>query len=233
MIRIETESKLKPFLWFTLYELLNMGAGVRPVKLSTTQFSDSMGSSQQSASRHLKSLEQMGLITRRIESDGSLVKITGDGMKALNKVYDVLKRQIEKGEEETFSFEGTVFSGMYQGAYYLSQGDYLDQIKKKLGFIPYLGTLNLRLKESELEQRRRLDRLPAVLLKGFKGPDRAFGGGRCYPLIVNDEVEGALIVADRTSYDLSVMEIIAPVSLRRHFGLEDGDTVRVSVSGPR
>ena len=121
---------------------------------------------------------------------------------------------------------------MYQGAYYLAQGDYSDQIKEKIGFYPYLGTLNLRLMEGDLEERRRLDRMPAIVLKGFKSCDRAFGGARCYPLVVNDEVEGALIVADRTVYDISVMEIIAPINLRSHFSLEDGDIVRVSISGP-
>jgi CTP-dependent riboflavin kinase len=41
-------------------------------------------------------------------------------------------------------------------------------------------------------------------------------------------VEGALIAADRTSYALSVLEVIAPVSLRERFGLEDGDKVKVA-----
>lgn len=232
MSGMDGRERMRPFLWFALYELLNLGAAAGSVKVSTTQLSNIMGSSQQSASRHLKLLEQMGLITRRIESDGSLIKITGDGMEALKKVYDVLKMEIEIRKEETFLFEGIVFSGMYQGAYYLAQGDYRDQIKEKLGFDPYLGTLNLRLREDDLEQRRRVDRMPAIVLKGFKSRDRAFGGARCYPLVVNDEVEGALIVADRTVYDLSVMEIIAPISLRSHFDLEDGDTVRVSISGP-
>ena len=72
--------------------------------------------------------------------------------------------------------------------------------------------------------------LPGVKLEGFKVEERAFGGARCYPLIVNGEVEGALIVADRTSYDLSVMEIISPVNLRKSLGLEDGDTVTITLT---
>lgn len=190
-----------------------------------------MDSSQQSASRHLKLLEQMGLVTRRIDSDGSLIRITVEGMKSLAEVYYSMKRYIEVSEVEPLNFEGTVFSGMYQGAYYLSQGDYRDQIRKKLGFDPFLGTLNLRLREGDLMQRHKLDRMPAITLKGFRSSDRAFGGARCYPLVVNNEVEGALIVPDRTRYDFSVMEIIAPINLRSHFNLEDGDTVKVSISG--
>ena len=37
-----------------------------------------------------------------------------------------------------------------------------------------------------------------------------------------------MIVADRSGYDLSVMEVIAPVDLRGRFGLEDGDLVRLT-----
>ncbi len=48
---------------------------------------------------------------------------------------------------------------------------------------------------------------------------------------MNGEVEGALIVADRSGYDLSVMEVIAPLDLRRRFGLEDGDVVRLVFPG--
>jgi len=227
------EGRLKPFLWFTLYGLLNLGAGSRPVKVSTTELSAVLGVSQQSASRHLRLLEQMGLVERRIDADGSLIRITDEGMRALNEVFYGLKRHLEGGEAEVFVFEGTVFSGLFEGAYYIGQRGYRDQIREKLGFDPYPGTLNLRLREADVERRRLLERLPAIVLEGFKDRERAFGAARCYPAVVNDDVEGALIVAERTSHDLSVMEIISPIYLRRHFGLEDGDTVRVSVSSPR
>jgi len=229
----DVHRRVKPFLWFTLYDLLNLGAGARPVKVSTTELSAVLGVSQQSASRHLQLLERMGLVTRRIDADGSLIGITEEGMRTLNEVFYGLRRHMEGGEAEALVFEGTVFSGLYEGAYYIGQMGYRDQIREKLGFNPYPGTLNLRLEEADLDGRRRLERLPAIILDGFKGRERAFGGARCYPVVVNDDVEGAIIVAERTTHDLSVMEVISPIHLRRHFGLEDGDTVRVSVSSPR
>jgi len=222
---------VKPHLWFTLYELLRSGAAGRPVRISTTELSARMGCSQQSASRHLRLLEQLGLVSRRIGSDGSLIRITSDGRRALEEVYYALKRQIEASAEEALSFEGTVFSGMYQGAYYISQEGYRKQIVERLGFDPYPGTLNLRLHEDSLEARRRLESMPGTPIEGFRGVDRAFGGARCYPVLVNDEVEGALIVADRTGYDASVIEVIAPISLRERFGLKDGDSVRLTYTG--
>ena len=225
--------QLRPYLLCTLVELLDLGAGAGPVRVSTTELASVMGVSQQSASRHLRLLEGMGMVSRRVEAEGSLISISAEGLGVLGEVCGVLRRGLEESAEDVLAFEGTVFSGMYQGAYYLSQGDYLEQIREKLGFEPYLGTLNIRIREGDLERRRSLDRMPSIRIEGFRGEGREFGGGRCYPLVVNGEVEGALVVADRTSYDLSVMEIIAPVSLRERFGLRDGDTVRVTISGPR
>jgi riboflavin kinase len=220
-----------PSLWFTLLELARLGCLRGAVRVSTTELAARLGCSQQSASRHLRALEGAGLVSRRIGSDGSLIRVTGEGRAALEAVYAVLRGELEGAEGEVFEFEGTVFSGMYQGGYYITRPGYRDQIVERLGFDPYPGTLNLRIGEADLEQRRRLDVLPGVHLDGFRDSDRAFGGARCIPLLVNGEVEGALIVAERTSYDLSVMEVISPVGLRERFGLEDGDTVRVTFVG--
>ena len=209
-----------------------MGANSGGIKISTTKLSHSLRSSQQSASRHLTLLQEGGLISKSVSSAGSLIKITEEGLRALNEVYVGLGNLLAEGEAETYLFEGKVFSGFFEGAYYLCQGDYRDQIMEKIGFDPYPGTLNLRLDESELEKRRRVELMPAIHLRGFKDEERAFGSARCYPVVINEEVEGALIVAERTTYDLTVMEIISPIYLRGHFGLEDGDKVKVSISSP-
>jgi len=235
MESLETEhgKQLKPHLWFTLYGLLNLGAWSRPVKVSTTELSTVLKVSQQSASRHLVLLDEMGLVSRRIDADGTQLRITEGGLRALNEVLYGLRSHLEGGEAEAFVFEGVVFSGLTQGAYYVGKREYRDQIREKLGFDPYPGTLNLRLRGADIERRRQMERLPSVVIRGFEDRERAFGSGRCYPAVVNDDVEGALVVADRTTYDLSVMEIISPVYLRGRFGLEDGDTVKVSISSSR
>jgi riboflavin kinase len=215
---------LKSFLWFTLYELFKLGASNKEIQISTTDLASLLGVSQQSASRHLQLLETMGQIKRRKRFGGSLISITRKGIGNLEDVYIKLKKEFEEGTKE-LSFKGIVFSGMLQGKYYITQPSYLDQIKEKLGFIPYPGTLNVRLIGDYMESRRVLEGWPTIVLKGFQSDDRAFGGARCYPLIVNGEVQGALIVADRTGYDLSVMEVISPLNLRKKLNLEDGDIV--------
>jgi riboflavin kinase len=222
---------LKPFLWFTLYELLGLGAGNGEVRVSTAELAVLMGVSQQSASRRLGLLEGLGLVVRGGGSGGSVIRVSREGLGRLEEVYFRLKEGLEGGAGELV-FEGAVFSGMFQGGYYISQPGYRDQIREKLGFDPFPGTLNVRLVGDYRESRRALGGWPAVVLEGFRSEDRAFGGARCYPLLVGGVVEGALIVADRSGYDLSVMEVIAAVDLRERFGLEDGDLVRLVFPGP-
>jgi len=222
--------RAKPHLWFTLYSLMRLGAVKVPVKVSTTELSRVLGGSQQSASRHLQLLEERGLITRRVDSEGSIVEITERGAEELRGVLVDLKMFMEGEEAEAFVFEGDVVSGLYEGAYYIGKGGYRDQIREKLGFDPYPGTLNVKIRQEDYERRRRLEARPAVVIEGFKNGERAFGACRCYPLLINDEVEGALIVADRTTHNTGVMEIVSPIYLRRHFSLSDGDRVRLAFS---
>ncbi len=225
--------KLKPHLWFTLYSLLTLGGGKAPVKVSTTELSHALGGSQQSASRHLQLLEELGLVTRRIDVDGSLVTLTETGLSVLDDVLQELKVHLEGVGAEVFVFEGTVVSGLFEGAYYISREGYRNQIMEKLGFYPFPGTLNVKLKPEDFDKRRRLEKHPSAILEGFKDGERSFGNCKCYPLLINDEIKGSLIVADRTIHDLSTMEIVSPIYLRRHFGLSDGDKVKISFLSPR
>ena len=134
---------MKPFLWFTLYVLLRQGAINRYVRISTSELSRITGASQQSASRHLKLLEKEGFISRKMESNGSLIRINEDGRNALENVYYTLRHRLEDINGEVYEFSGIVFSGMYQGGYYIMQEGYRKQIIEKLGFDP--GTIALTL----------------------------------------------------------------------------------------
>lgn len=225
---IHLSEKMKPHLWFTLYTLLKLGARTTPIKISTTYLSKIIGSSQQSASRHLQLLEERGLIDRQISTTGSRIQISGEGIGELDNVLQELRWYLEGEEAETVIFEGTVVSGLFQGAYYISKDGYREQIKKKLGFDPFPGTLNIKIKEEDTEKRRRLEQGPSIRIEGFRERDRAFGACNCYPLTLNEEIKGAMIVADRTLHDLSIIEIISPLYLRRHMGLADDDLIKIS-----
>jgi riboflavin kinase len=123
-----------------------------------------------------------------------------------------------------------VFEGLGEGAYYISLEPYRKQFIEKLGFDPYLGTLNLKLTtEYDVKARSELEAYPAVEVEGFKNENRTFGRVKCYPVILENKVKGALISALRSHYDASVIEIIAPVCLRKYLKLKDGHKVKVEV----
>lgn len=218
---------IKPHLWFTLYRLMKLGASVKPIKTSTSELAEEMDCSQQSASRHLQVLENEGLIDRSIDATGTLIEITDDGRRELGKVLHDLQYFLEESSREPIIVEGEVVSGLFEGAYYIGKEGYRSQIIEKLGFDPFPGTLNVRISGGEIEKRERVERGSYIRLEGFEDEERAFGSCRCYPLMLNAEVEGALIVAERTSHNMSVMEIISPVYLRRRFNLADGDSIKV------
>jgi riboflavin kinase, archaea type len=132
-------------LFFTLYKLAELGASSRTVKVSTDYLAQKIGASQQTASRHLITLEKMGWIKRTITSEGCLTKITTQGIAELKKLYSELRLIFESAYPPSITLEGTLFTGFGEGAYYVTKEGYRKQFIEKLGFDPYPGTLNLKL----------------------------------------------------------------------------------------
>ena len=220
--------------WQHLYMLLKlaeMGAYKRTAKISTEYLAQKLDISQQTASRYLIELEHKGWIQRKVTPDGSLIKIEEPGSLELQKLYSNLKVLMEKNYPPSVTLEGTVFTGLGEGAYYISKPDYKKQIMKKMGFEPYPGTLNVKLNSDyDIKTRKDLEAYPALEVMGFQNETRTFGLVKCYPAIIGGTVKGALVTALRSHYDASVLEIIAPVCLRKQLGLKDGNKVKVEIS---
>jgi riboflavin kinase len=214
-----------------LLKLAEMGAYNRTAKISTEYLSKKLGMSQQTASRYLIELEHRGWIQRNISSDGSLIRIEEVGNKQLKRLYSSLRVLMEKAYPPSVTLEGTVFTGLGEGAYYISKESYRKQIVEKLGFEPYPGTLNVKLSsEYDMKTRQELEAYPAIEVMGFQNKDRSFGLVKCYPVLIGGRIKGALVTALRSHYDASVLEIIAPMCLRKQLGLKDGNKVKVEIS---
>jgi len=123
---------------------------------------------------------------------------------------------------------GTVFTGLGEGKHYVGMPGYLHQFEEKLGFVPYPGTLNLRLVPGSMRLREELNRFPAISIHGFSLGQRSFGSGKCYPARVSG-IRAAIVVPERTHYPGDLVEILAPAKLREALGLKDGDLVTVTV----
>ncbi len=215
---------------FTLLKLAEMGAHRRIARISTEYLAGKLGMSQQTASRYLIELDNKGWIERTITAEGCLIRITDSGVKELQKLYSNLRYLMEIVYPPSVTLEGTVFTGLGEGAYYISKEQYRKQFIEKLGFDPYPGTLNLKLTtDYDIKTRAELDAYPAIEVEGFVNEDRTFGSVKCYPVTIENKEKGALLSALRSHYDASVLEIISPVPLRKHLKLKDGHKVKVEV----
>jgi len=159
-----------------------------------------------------------------------MVKISESGIAQLKKLYSTLKFIMEAEYPISVTLEGIVFAGLGEGAYYVTREGYRKQFIERLGFDPYPGTLNLKLAtEYDVKSRMELEAYPAIEIEGFKNENRTFGPVKCYPAIIQNKVKGAVLVALRSHYDVSVIEVIAPVFLRKHLKLTDGNKVKIEV----
>ena len=221
-----SSEEIKPSLLITLYKLMEVGAYPDEVIFTTTELAKLLGASQQTASRHLIELEKLGLVHRVRLGRRESIKITSTGVNHLDKMFITLKRAFEMKKAETV-FEGTVFSGMGEGAYYVNHEAYKQQFLSKLGFQPYPGTLNLRVRKEDQEEVRFLEASPFILIEGFTDAGRSFGPAKCFLRKIADKADGAIILPVRTHYSGDVVELISLKFLREQLHLKDGDTIKV------
>lgn len=209
----------------SLKELALLGAHNKPVQLSSIEFASHIGSSQQTAARRLKSLDDGKLISRQILPNGQLISITKNGIAALQKELNDYQK-IFSGNGAVKVLSGKVITGLGEGQYYISLEGYRRQFREKLSFDPFPGTLNIKLDAESIELRKRIS--PDIRISGFTDQNRTFGSGSCFKVRISD-IKGAVIIPERTHYPEDIIEVIAPLNLRHYLNVEDGSTVEVEV----
>jgi riboflavin kinase len=211
----------------TLLELYVMGAARRPVVVSSGSLGESLGLSQQAVSKHLVVLESEGLIVRKKSGRRVAVTVTPKGSDLVVSLYSRLRAAVEGSREITF--HGKVTTGLGEGAYYVSLPGYRRQFRRILGFDPYPGTLNLVLRQDEVEMKRQLKFTPGLEIEGFRDEKRTYGPVKCFAAKIEGRHDAAVLLIERTHHSDSVLEMIAPQNLRRTLGLSDGTEVSVTV----
>lgn len=213
-----------------MIHLLLLGAHRNHIELTTTQLGRDISISQQSASKHLLDLEDAGYIDRIRKGHSIRIKITDSGYSQINSFYEKLKSAIESKVDGIITLEGHVVSGMGEGAYYMSLEGYRKQFREKLGYSPFPGTLNIRLSDrASIRSRRDLSAYPSIFVNGFSDKLRTYGWVKCYPAEINNGLvkKAALLILERTHYDDSTIEIIAPISIKESIKVKNGDHISV------
>ncbi len=126
---------------------------------------------------------------------------------------------------KTLIFKGTVVSGQGSGKKFLSLPWVLSQVEAKLGYTPFLGTLNLRLDSCSAARKKQLAKA--------KTENICPAEGYCVGLLVAARISGwecAVVLPQVKSYPEDMLEVIAPINLREQLQLKDGDSAKVSVT---
>lgn len=201
--------------------LAEKGALSGPIRITTKAIGSSLSMSQQNASIRLRKLEESG----HLEISGEGVQITAKGKEELGALYSRLQSIFQ---QKQFVFTGKIVKGSDEGRYYISLPPYTNGIKKALGFVPFPGTLNIELDESQIETRIALREHKPILIEGFKHQGRSFGPIELYPCRIGG-FEGALVFPFRSHHGLRILELVSPHDLTKKLPISKGSKIQIEV----
>jgi len=216
----------------TLANLISKGARHNFVPITTSSLGKGIHKSQQAASKHLLELEKDGFIERIMNGRKFSVKITSKGHSEMVKLSSILKSSLETFPSFV-ELKGTLVSGMGEGAYYMSLKGYTKQFKTKINYIPFPGTLNVKLsKKDYVETAQQFRTLNGVLIKSFSDGKRTYGWVKCFKAKLNNSIDCHLIILERTHHDNSIIELISKSNLRKNRKLHDGSKLTIKIHIP-
>ena len=128
----------------------------------------------------------------------------------------------------TTKFTGKIETGQGHGRFFMQMPWVKKQIIDKMSFNPYPGTLNMILIDRDVTRYNEF-------IKKAKGAiiepiDTSFFQGKCIRTVIEETVEGAVVIPLMPGYPKNKVEIISHVYLREHLYLLDGDLISIYFS---
>ena len=220
--------------WFALYQLCKHIKYRQTIVISSVEFGKILNLSQQTASRRISDLEELGWILRRIEKKTQKIVLTRKGSNVMLMMHKNLKEILA-----SIVILGTVQSGIKEGAYYVAIKGYFEQFQDKLGFLPYKGTLNLELNDTNIDLlREKLKYSKSVIISGFEddNSERTYGDVHCYDCFISrldnpeKKIKAAILDIQRTHHEKNTIEILAKPYLRDLYNIKDGDKLIIELN---
>jgi len=195
------------------------------IAISSRELGDKLEMSQQSASKRILELLEAGLIQRDLGARRQRIKLTEKGIELLRQEYLEYQKIFElKGHVVV---HGVITRGMGEGQYYVHQPSYKQQFSDKLEFMPYEGTLNVKINPADVEKLEILRNSDGIIVDGFERNGRTFGDVKAFSARIHN-IHCAVIMPARSHYD-DIIEILCQYHLRRTLGIGDGDSVEVII----
>lgn len=215
---------LDPYISHLLLAVILLGGSIKPVRAS--DLCEYLNASRATISRWISRAEELGFLKSTIARRVQYVMATQKTLELVKTIYEMIEGVSWDGEV----MMAEVFSGMREGAYYMSRPEYAMGFEEVLGYIPYPGTLNLRIRGQDVPKVRDWRRrVRPKFIPGFVESGRTFGDVEVLPVLLNGSVEAHAVFPVRRHYADDVLEVIHPESLRVKLGLKDGDIVAVTL----
>jgi riboflavin kinase len=207
-----------------LISLIQSGGRDKPVSLS--DLAEFTGIPKPTLVRWFKEAENGGYVIRAVKGKRHHFIVSVKGFALLNGVCEL----ISSGEKPIERIAGEVFTGLGEGAYYMSLEGYRREFLRHIGYEPFKGTLNMRVisKSAIYSVIKWIEKVKPAIVPGFTESGRTFGSVRIYPIRLNGELCHA-IFPERRHYNADVIEVISKDNLRRKLNLKDGDIVTVDL----
>ncbi len=158
-----------------LAKLLVKGAKDNFIEFTSTDIGIEINKSQQAASKVILELEELKYVERIKKGHGYMIRVTNEGLSSVKKMSDFLDMAINLSPGNVH-FNGILVSGMGEGKYYMSLEGYRKQFEKKIGYVPYPGTLNIRIVDPlSLENRVKIEGFGYQFIDGFSDSKRTYG----------------------------------------------------------
>ena len=126
---------------------------------------------------------------------------------------------------------GVIFSDLGMASSFMSLDWVQLALEQSLGFAPFPATLNVRPKAADDAETWRLIQSESAGLP-LASAQGGFCSARLYPIEVfgqanasEKKIAGAILVPEVKDYPSDKIEIVAPVRLKDHFGVRDGDAI--------
>ena len=132
--------------------------------------------------------------------------------------------------EKKYTLTGKIVSGARKAAFFTQLAWVQEQCASKLEFMPFPGTLNLEIDKPFIGVVKSLQAQNGIALLS---PDPKFCDARTLPVDIGG-IRGAIIIPaeDVHIHAKNILEIIAPVCLKKALKLSDGDFVTIEVALP-
>ncbi|MCC4114609.1 CTP-dependent riboflavin kinase [Aromatoleum toluclasticum] len=124
----------------------------------------------------------------------------------------------------SLELEGEVAPGLGEGSRFTAIDWVILEFRRKLGFIPWPGTFNLRMRGGAWDwARARMLTATGIAIT----PRDGFCAAKCFGVNIAGHLTGAVVFPEMPDYPDDKFEIVAPLPIRETLGLQDGDLVNL------